>query len=114
MPADITWPGTYQNMWHSPAAVLQTSLSDWFIGNATAQGTLINSTTLTNTSTFSGSTQYGGYTYQNTIQYISGLLPNTSEGINHNITVGVNGASACDGLVALIDVKITSKPAGSS
>ncbi|KZP18934.1 hypothetical protein FIBSPDRAFT_911537 [Athelia psychrophila] len=88
--------------------------ADWFIGNATAQGSLINSTTLTNTSTFSGSTQYGGYTYQNTIQYISGLLPNTSEGINHNITVGVNGASACDGLVALIDVKITSKPAGSS
>ncbi|KAF7979194.1 hypothetical protein HWV62_43120 [Athelia sp. TMB] len=88
--------------------------SDWLVGNATAQSSIIDTSAVSNTSTFSGSTQYGGYTYQTNVQYISGLLPNTSMGINHNITVGANGVPACDGLVALLDVKITAKPAGSS
>jgi len=87
---------------------------DWFIGNATSQGSIIDTAAVSNTSTFSGSTQYGGYTYQSSVQYISGLLPNTSVGINHNLTVSVNGVPACDGLVALVEVKITAKPAGSS
>ncbi|KAG6868263.1 hypothetical protein C0993_005754 [Termitomyces sp. T159_Od127] len=32
------------------------------------------------------------------------------DGINHNITVAVNGANAVDGLVAILTVKITEKP----
>jgi len=87
---------------------------DWLVGNATAQSSVINTSAVSNTSTYTGSTSSGGYTYQTSVQYISGLLPNTSIGINHNITVGVDGVSACDGLVALLDVKITAKPAGSS
>lgn len=45
------------------------------------------------------------------MQYVSGLLPNTSDGINHFVTVGANGISAVDGLVAVMDVKITQRPA---
>lgn len=87
---------------------------DWLVGNATAQSSLIDTPTVSNTSTYSGLTQSGGYTYQTSVQYVSGLLPNTSIGINHNYTVGVDGVPACDGLVALLDVKITARPAGSS
>lgn len=99
----------------SPYTFILTSLlRDWLVGNATAQSSIIDTSAISNTSTFSGSTQYGGYTYQTSVQYVSGLLPNTSVGINHNLTVSVNGVPACDGLVALLDVKITTKPAGSS
>ena len=86
---------------------------DYIIGNIT--GSEIPTLTLSNTSTFSGSTSYGNYTYQTSITYVSGLLQNTSVGINHNLTVGVEGVTnAVDGLVALLDVSITARPANSS
>jgi len=84
------------------------------VGNATAQSTDLVTANMTNSSTFSGQTSYGGYTYQTNVQYVSGLLPNTSIGINHNITVGVNGTNAIDGLVAILGVKIIQQPSSSS
>jgi len=85
---------------------------DWLIGNIT--GSAVPTNTLTNATVYSGSTSYGNYTYQTGIQYVSGLMSNTSVGINHYLSVGVNGTNAVDGLVAVPDVKITTRPAGSS
>ncbi|KAI0276793.1 hypothetical protein BGY98DRAFT_983817 [Russula aff. rugulosa BPL654] len=88
---------------------------DWLIGNATTQSSLIPTTTLTNGTTYSGQTSYGGYVYQTNVQYVSGYLSNTSNGINHFLSVGANGTNACDGLVALMNVQIlTNTVSGSS
>ncbi|KAH8981883.1 hypothetical protein EDB92DRAFT_1952784 [Lactarius akahatsu] len=87
---------------------------DWLVGNATAQSNLVPTASLTNTTTFSGQTTYGGYVYQNSIEYVSGFLTNGSDGINHYLSVGANGTSAVDGLVALLTVKILSSPTSSS
>jgi len=81
---------------------------DWIIGNITK--TTIPTSNLTNGSTFSGTTSWANYTYTSQVTYVSGLLQNTSVGINHNSTVGVNGVPAIDGLVAVVDVKITGAP----
>jgi hypothetical protein len=81
---------------------------DWIIGNITK--TAIPTSNLTNGTTFSGSTSNSNYTYTTYVTYVSNLLPNTSIGINHNFTVGVNGVPAVDGLVAVMDVKITGAP----
>ncbi|KAI0295666.1 hypothetical protein B0F90DRAFT_1883527 [Multifurca ochricompacta] len=86
---------------------------DWLIGNATAQSTLIPTTSLTNATTYSGQTSYGGYVYQSDVQYLSGYLVNGSDGINHYLSVGVNGTNAVDGLVALLNVKLLTTPSGS-
>ncbi|KAG6331347.1 hypothetical protein ID866_7743 [Astraeus odoratus] len=83
---------------------------DWLVGNATAQSVVISTAALTNTSTFSGQTSYGGYTYQTTVDYVSGLLQNSSDGINHAYTVAYNGSNAIDGLVAIMTVKLLTKP----
>ncbi|KAJ7364862.1 hypothetical protein DFH08DRAFT_840162 [Mycena albidolilacea] len=85
---------------------------DWLIGNITKSA--IPTATLTNTSTFTGTTSFGGYTYSSSISYVSGLLANSSVGVNHADTVGVNGANPVDGLVAVVEVKITGRPAGES
>jgi hypothetical protein len=61
-----------------------------------------------------GTTSFGGYTYSSSISYVSGLLANSSVGVNHADTVGVNGANPVDGLVAVVEVKITGRPAGES
>lgn len=61
-----------------------------------------------------GTTSANSYSYQTTVTYYSGLLGNTSVGINHYITVEQDGRPAIDGLIAVFDVKITSRPAGSS
>ncbi|KII90695.1 hypothetical protein PLICRDRAFT_174075 [Plicaturopsis crispa FD-325 SS-3] len=87
---------------------------DWLVGNATFQTYIIPTETLTNASTYSGSTSYNGYTYSTSVQYVSGLLPNTSDGINHFQSVPINGSNAVDGLVAVMTVKITARPAGSN
>jgi len=84
---------------------------DWLIGNITQSA--IPTQNLTNGSTFTGTTSSSNYTYTSQITYFSGLLQNTSIGINHNDSVGVNGATSIDGLVAVIDVKITGTPAKS-
>ncbi|KLO08546.1 hypothetical protein SCHPADRAFT_908523 [Schizopora paradoxa] len=81
---------------------------DWLVGNATSN-TFINTTSLTANATFSGQTSAQGFTYQTSVIYLSGLLPNTSDGINHFITVG-DGQNAVDGLVAVLTVKISQRP----
>ena len=83
---------------------------DWFVGNATAQSSVINTSKDMNGSTYSGSTSFNGYTYHTTATYVSGLLQNTSVGINHYQSVGVNSTNAIDGLVIVMTVKITSQP----
>jgi hypothetical protein len=82
---------------------------DWIIGNITQ--TVIPTLNLTNSSTYSGTTSYGGYNYSTSVKYVSGLLSNTSYGINHNLTVQTPTSNASDGLVAVLEVKITGKPA---
>ncbi len=82
---------------------------DYIVGNVT--GSAIPTLTLTNESTYSGSTSYGGYTYKTDVSYASGMLQNTSIGINHNITVLIDGVTnAVDGLVAVLQVTITARP----
>ncbi|KAG8781981.1 hypothetical protein FRC12_021312, partial [Ceratobasidium sp. 428] len=63
--------------------------------------------------TFTGQSRFGGYVYETTATYVSGLLSNSSEGVNHPITVEQNGRPAQDGLVAVLEVKIVSRPEGS-
>jgi hypothetical protein len=52
--------------------------------------------------------------YQTSVQYVSGHLSNTSNGINHFVTVGANGTDAVDGLIAMLNVKILSAPSGAT
>jgi len=85
---------------------------DWVVGNATGQ--VIPTGSVQNGSTFIGSTVYGGYTYQTTAIYITGLLQNTSDGINHFQSVPLPGQNAIDGLVAVLYVNITDAPAGNT
>ncbi|KAG8952973.1 hypothetical protein FRC04_003425 [Tulasnella sp. 424] len=59
-----------------------------------------------------GTTSANNYSYQTTVTYYSGLLGNTSVGINHYITVEQDGRPAVDGLIAVFDVKIISRPDG--
>ena len=88
-------------------------ISDWLVGNATSQSSLVPTANLTNQSTYSGSASFGGYTYLTSVQYISGLLQNTSDGINHYQSVPEDGQPAIDGLVAVLTVKITERGATS-
>jgi hypothetical protein len=88
--------------------------SDWLVGNATAQSSLIPTGNLTNGTTYSGQTTFSGYVYQTDVQYVTGYLPDTSIGINHNLTVGSSTVNASDGLVALMKVQILTNPSGSS
>lgn len=82
---------------------------DYIVGNIS--GTVIPTLNLTNSSTYSGNTSYGGYTYKTDISYVSGLLENTSIGINHNLSVYIPGVTnAVDGLVAVLDVSILEQP----
>ncbi|KAG8860826.1 hypothetical protein FRB96_003559 [Tulasnella sp. 330] len=53
---------------------------------------------------FTGTTSANGYTYQTVATYVSGLLANSSIGVNHNDTVPENGLPAQDGLVAVLVV----------
>lgn len=106
---------------------------DWLVGNATNQTSVIPTLQLalptaestnytTNTTipaspgylpTFVGETSYGNYTYRTNLTYVSGLLSNSSVGINHNGTVATSGRSAIDGLVALLVVQIVKTPSSS-
>jgi hypothetical protein len=81
---------------------------DYAVGNITQQ--TIPTASLTNTTTYSGQTSYGGYTYQTTVAYTSGLLQNSSNGINHYGSVGAGLPTAIDGLVAVLNIKITARP----
>ncbi|WVR07193.1 hypothetical protein IAU60_004234 [Kwoniella sp. DSM 27419] len=85
---------------------------DQIVGNLTGQ--TIDTLSLTNTSTFSGQGMYNNYTYRTDVQYVSGLLMNSSDDINHYLTVAVDGRPAIDGLVAVLTVKITGRPESSA
>jgi hypothetical protein len=111
--SDIISPGapTYSRS-RFLCALLTTCHSDWLVGNATQQSSLIPTANLTNGTTYSGQTTYNGYVYQTDVQYVSGYLQNTSLGINHNLSVGADGLNAVDGLVAMMNVKILTNPDG--
>ncbi|PFH51248.1 hypothetical protein AMATHDRAFT_3242 [Amanita thiersii Skay4041] len=81
---------------------------DYLIGNITKSS--VPTLSLVNTTSYTGTTSWNGYTYQSHIKYTPNLLQNTSVGINHNLSVGVNGLNAVDGLVAVIHIAITQKP----
>lgn len=80
---------------------------DYLVGNFTNQSTVISTPNVTNQTTCSGNSAYGNWTYNTKVNYVSGLLQNTSSefgglrrvkwhadvplnpspvGINHNIT----------------------------
>ncbi|KAG7445588.1 uncharacterized protein BT62DRAFT_987296 [Guyanagaster necrorhizus] len=86
---------------------------DYVVGNITSSE--IPTLSLTGSTTFSGSSSSQGYTYKTDIIYVTGLLPNTSTGINHNQSVSNDGAvNAVDGLVAVFNVSITGRPSSAS
>ncbi|TFK47448.1 hypothetical protein OE88DRAFT_1666243 [Heliocybe sulcata] len=87
---------------------------DWFVGNATSRNITTSDYSTSGGTQFSGSTSSNGWTYQTTVTYTTGLLNATSDGINHYATVGVNGQPAIDGLVAVMEVKVTQQGSGSS
>ncbi|KAH9889784.1 hypothetical protein C8Q73DRAFT_804876 [Cubamyces lactineus] len=84
---------------------------DWLVGNATAQKSLIPTANITNGTTYSGQTSFGGYTYKTDVVYLSGILSNSSTGVNHDQTVGNKNTLAVDGYVAVMTISIVSKPA---
>jgi len=77
---------------------------DWLVGNATAQTTIINTSNLSAGATFQGKTSFDGFTYQTSVQYVPGLLPVGSDGVNHGIPL--------DGFVAVMEVSIVGQPGG--
>jgi hypothetical protein len=87
--------------------MLTDTIRDWLIGNIT--GNFVQTLNVTNATTFTGTTKWANYTYETDITYVSGLLQNTNNAINHNITVGAT-TNAVDGLVAVLQVKITGTP----
>ena len=50
------------------------------------------------------------YTYQTDALYLSGILQNDTDGLNHASTVGGDGVLAVDGFVAVLTIKITVTP----
>ncbi|KAI0369375.1 hypothetical protein BV20DRAFT_359327 [Pilatotrama ljubarskyi] len=87
---------------------------DWLVGNATAQSSLIPTANITNGTTYSGQTSFGGYTYKTDVVYLSGILSNSTKGVNHDLTVGNNNTLPVDGYVAVMTISIVSKPAAAS
>ncbi|OSD07339.1 hypothetical protein PYCCODRAFT_1463624 [Trametes coccinea BRFM310] len=83
---------------------------DWLVGNATAQQSLIPTGNITNGTTYSGQTSFGGYTYKTDVIYLSGILSNSSQGVNHNVTVGNANTLPVDGYVAVMTISIVSEP----
>ena len=113
--ADTTWAGEDQFL---PCLAHVTLISgfdsDWLVGNATAQSSIIPTANLTNGTTFSGQTSYGGWTYSTDALYLSGILSNSTTGLNHAATVGGNGVEALDGFVAVLTVKVVASPSASA
>ncbi|KAJ8457320.1 hypothetical protein ONZ51_g11606 [Trametes cubensis] len=87
---------------------------DWLVGNATAQTSLIPTANITNGTTYSGQTSFGGYTYKTNVVYLSGILSNSSAGVNHDQSVGNKNTLAVDGYVAVMTISVVSKPAASN
>lgn len=53
---------------------------------------------------------FNGFTYNTTVTYVSGLLKNTSDGVNHASEVAPPGGNAVDGLVAVFEAHIVGRP----
>ncbi|ORY32552.1 hypothetical protein BCR39DRAFT_522800 [Naematelia encephala] len=85
---------------------------DYLVGNLT--GTQVESWNVTNQTTYSGTSSHNNYTYRTDVQYVSGLLLNSSDGINHYLTVETSTEPAIDGLVAVLTVDILSRPTSSA
>ncbi|KAF9465332.1 hypothetical protein BDZ94DRAFT_1254308 [Collybia nuda] len=85
---------------------------DYLIGNLTK--TTVPTANLTDQVTYTASSSFNGYAYDTHVKYVSGMLPNTNDGINHNVTVGWDGVNSSDGLVAVMTVKMTTKPQSAS
>lgn len=104
---------------------------DHLVGNLTNQETVVPTLNLTNTSTYVGSRSWNNYTYETSVKYISSLMDNSSEGVNHPdrcvlylarrvrfltdefalpYSVAIDGRPAIDGLVAVLTVKVTAVP----
>lgn len=84
------------------------------MGNATAQSSLIPTGNVTNGTTYSGQTSFGGYTYKTDALYLSGIASNSTDGVNHEGSVGNANTLPVDGLVAVLTVSIVTKPASTS
>jgi hypothetical protein len=56
---------------------------DYMVGNLTSQPTVISTLDLKDGTTFVGSSSWANYTYETSVRYTSGLLKNSTEGINH-------------------------------
>ena len=76
----------------------------------TNQTQVINTDALTNTSTFQGQTSFNGYIYSTTVTYVSGLLQNSSDGVNHAGDVAPPERFAIDGLVSVFEAHIVARP----
>ncbi|RPD62278.1 hypothetical protein L227DRAFT_499009 [Lentinus tigrinus ALCF2SS1-6] len=87
---------------------------DWLVGNATAQTSLIPTGNVTNGTTYSGTVSFGNYTYKTDALYLSGILSNSTDGLNHASSVGGHGVEAIDGLVAVLTITVTAKPAAAA
>ncbi|KAI0352588.1 hypothetical protein OH77DRAFT_1523173 [Trametes cingulata] len=87
---------------------------DWLVGNATAQSSLIPTANITNGTTYSGQTSFQGWTYKTDVVYLSGILSNSTQGVNHDLTVGNNNTLPVDGYVAVMTISIVQKPAAAS
>jgi len=83
---------------------------DYIVGNITGVNPPPSQTWPTNTTTYTGQTSFEGWVYDVDVKYVA-LAPNTSDGVNHEATVAVNGRGAMDGLVAVLTVKVHTAPA---
>jgi hypothetical protein len=86
---------------------------DYIVGNITGVNPPPSYTWPTNTTTYTGQTSFDGWIYNVDVKYVA-LAPNTSDGVNHQITVAVNGRGAQDGLVAVLTVKVNTAPANAT
>lgn len=85
---------------------------DEIVGNITEE--VIPTLNLTADHAYTGRTSANGYTYFTDIKFVTGLLENTNDGINHNTTVQIEGVvNSTDGYVAVFEVRIEERPEGS-
>lgn len=86
---------------------------DYIVGNITGVNPPPSQTWPTNTTTYTGQTSFEGWVYDVDVKYIA-LASNTSDGVNHQGTVAVNGRAAMDGLVAVLTIKVHTAPANAT
>ena len=106
---DLSFPPLDEYILIIPARLL--FRRDWLIGNITDSE--IPTMNLTDGMQFSGTTSWANYTYHTDIKMVYGILPNTSDAINHNWTVAADGINASDGMLAVFNVQIVGEPAKS-